>query len=130
MNLPLPNLGLGSGGKCQAASSSLISMADPICVYSSSERKAQGGFTSLEYLGTSLNNGQPTSDTACIKGFDNAGYFLFPLNHSERHTDIRLSIIALSLVLPALSSIKLSSNLATQTPAQSSLMLSRMCSGR
>ncbi|KAJ9127492.1 hypothetical protein QFC24_000901 [Naganishia onofrii] len=39
-----------------------------------SERKDQGGFTSLEYLGTSLNNGQPTSDTACVKGFDNAGF--------------------------------------------------------
>ncbi|KAJ9104240.1 hypothetical protein QFC19_004057 [Naganishia cerealis] len=39
-----------------------------------SDRKDQGGFTSLKYLGTSLNNGQPTSDTACVKGFDNAGF--------------------------------------------------------
>ena len=44
-----------------------------LTIRASSERKDQGGFTSLEYLGTSLNDGTPTADSACIKGFDNAG---------------------------------------------------------
>ncbi len=33
-----------------------------------------GGFTSIEYLGTSLSNGSPIDSSECVKGFDNLGF--------------------------------------------------------
>jgi hypothetical protein len=46
--------------------------------YWGSEKKTQGGFTNIQYLGTDLDNGTPTNETGgCVLGFSNLGWVVF-----------------------------------------------------